>query len=153
LPGEAIPAGASVLAASVTQQGQGVQLNWSEARVHFSAGTGSGGHQPHMVAVTYGDQNQGVLCNTDQPLMLADGKFTTAGNVRSGQKLVDRDGQPQEVKQVTEAASEGGVHHIATGEPWKGKPDGHLLLVGGVVAGDFLMQINFASLPQEMKEE
>lgn len=151
VPGEAIPAGSPVLTASITKQNGGVQLSWSEAKVHFSQGTGSGGQQPAVVSVTYGEQNQKVLCSADQPVLLAGGKFTTGGKLRAGQKLVDRDGQAQEVKEVSSAPAEEGIHHIATGEPWTDSPDGHVLLLGGIVAGDFVMQIKFDSMPDEIK--
>lgn len=149
-----IARGASVMAGSVATSDAGVRLSWSEAKVRFSQGTGSGGHQPMMVYVTFGpDSNQELICNTDQPFLLADGKYTTGGKLRPGQKLVGGDGQPLEVQLVSIGSYEGGVHHLATDSPWTGSPDGHLLLAGGVVAGDWAMQMQFAALPASMKED
>lgn len=145
--------GDSVLAASVAQGTGDLGLNWTPSRVSFSQGTGSGGDQPVMVYLTYGaEKNQGLICNMDQPFLLADGKYTTAGRLRPGQQLVDRDGQPQEIALVSVGSYHGGVHHIATATPWTGTADGHLLLAGGVVAGDWSMQLHFADMPDSVKE-
>lgn len=149
-----IMTGESVLAASVAQENGGLGLNWAESKVGFSQGTGAGGDQPVMVYLTYGaDNNQGLICNMDQPFLLADGKYTTAGRLRPGQQLVDHDGQPQEIALISVGSYHGGVHHIATTTPWTNSPDGHLLLAGGVVAGDWAMQMNFPNLPDSVKED
>lgn len=151
---DTVQTGASVLAASAMQSGGGLQLKWSEAKVNFSQGTGVGGQQPTVISVTFGaDGNQKLFCSADQPFLLSNGKLATGGNLRPGQQLVDRDGQPQEIKQVCIEAYEGGFHYIATDEPWTGSPDGHLLLAGGVVIGDYTLQLHFGSLPDSMKEE
>jgi hypothetical protein len=148
-----IPAGALVIAGSVAQDSSELRVNWAELTVSFSQGTGEGGEQPMMVYIAYGaDKNQELICSMDQPFLLADGKFTTGGKLRPGQQLVDRDGQPQEIGLVSVGAYHGGVHHIATVAPWVNSPDGHLLLAGGVVAGDWAMQMHFVSLPASLKE-
>jgi hypothetical protein len=154
VPADTIGIGQGVLAASIEQPGDGLRLKWSETKVYFSQGTGSGGHQSPRVSVTFGtDENQKLICSVDQPFLLANGKLTTGGKLRPGQQLVDKDGQPQEIKTASVGTNEGGVHHIATTEPWKNSPDGHLLLTAGVVTGDFTLQMYYSLLPDSMKEE
>jgi len=149
--------GQPVLAGSVTTDGGNVHVDWSERTVIFSQGTGNGGHQPVMVYITFGTEaNHDVLCNMDQPFLLNDGKFTTAGKLRPGQSLVDREGNAVPIQMVSIGNYEGGVHHISTDAPWNRDPNGHLLLAGGadgVVAGDYVLQMHFGSLPAELKED
>lgn len=149
-----IAKGEQVLAGSVGSTGGKLQMNWVNTEVNFSQGTGSTGHQPMMVYISMtGKNTHELICSMDQPFLLADGKYTTAGKLRPGQQLVDKDGNPVTVELVSIGAYEGGVHHIATDKPWLKIPDGHLLLAGGVVAGDFTMQLYFDQLPDEMKED
>lgn len=151
-----IPTGAEVLAAAVNEEGGGISLDWSAARVAVSEGTGSGGHQPFMVYVAFGDENSEVkdlICSPDQPFLLSSGKYTTAGRLVPGQELVDRNGRAVPVKLASIGSYNGGVHHIGTDEPWVGNPSGHLLLAEGVVAGDFKLQSRFDQLPDALKVE
>jgi hypothetical protein len=149
-----IPVGASVLTASVMGGGGGLQVEWKTATVKFSQGTGQDGHQPMMVYIVYGeDESRDILCSSGQPFLLADGTYTTAGKLRPGQQLVNYDGKPVTAKLVSIGAYEGGVHHISTNMPWTGNPNGHLLLAGGVVAGDFEFQMNFDKLSSSLKED
>ena len=146
-----IERGAEVLAGSVAAGG--ARTKWSNATVRFSAGTGDNGQQPVMVYIVFGKGGgQELICNMDQPFLLSDGKFTTGGKLRPGQSLVDRDGKPLPIQMVSIGGYQGGVHHIATDVSWTGSPDGHLLIAGGVVAGDFTLQNYFSSLPASMKE-
>ncbi|HYH81167.1 MAG TPA: Ig-like domain-containing protein [Longimicrobium sp.] len=149
-----IPVGASVLAGSVAADEAGVRVSWAEAMVRFSQGTDSSGHQPLMIYLTFGpDGTQELICNTDQPFLLADGMLTTAGKLRPGQQLVGPDNGPLEIKLVSMGRYEGGVHHIATDIPWAGSANGHLLLAGGVVAGDWALQMHFKGLSADLKED
>jgi hypothetical protein len=146
--------GDSVLTGSVDANAGKVQIDWDTALVNFSSGTGSTGHQPMMVYISMtGKVLHEVICTMDQVFLLADGKFTTAGKLRPGQKLVDKDGNPVNVDLVSIGSYDGGVHHISTDRPWHQTPDGHLLLAGGVVAGDYTLQLYFEQLPDDMKED
>jgi hypothetical protein len=149
-----ISKGDQVLAASVASTGDKIQMSWSTAEVTFSSGTDKAGQQPMMVYISLiGKDAHELICNMDQPFLLADGKYTTAGKLRPDQQLVDKDGNPVTVKLVSIGSYEGGVHHISTDKPWHKNPDGHLLLAGGVVAGDYTLQMYFAQLPDSMKED
>ena len=48
---------------------------------------------------------------------------------------------------------QGGVHDIASNWPWKGSPDGHLLLANGIVIGDYMMEIYFDQLSSVLKQD
>lgn len=149
-----IAKGEQVLAGSVGSTGGKLKMNWANAEVNFSQGSGSTGLQPMMVYILMAGKNtHELICSLDQPFLLADGKYTQAGKLRPGQQLVDKDGDPVTVELVSIGAYVGGVHHISTSKPWHKTPDGHLLLAGGVVAGDYTMQIYFDQLPDGLKED
>ncbi|MES2134275.1 MAG: Ig-like domain-containing protein [Bacteroidota bacterium] len=148
-----ISKGDDVLAASAASNKGGMNMQWSTAKVNFSSGTSSEGIQPAMVYLTLeGEQTSDLICSMDQPFLLADGKFTTAGRLVPGMQLVDKDGNPVNIALVSIGAYHGGVHHISTDAPWLKSADGHLLLAGGVVLGDFTLQMYFNQLPDDMKE-
>lgn len=146
--------GDGVFAASVTKAGAKISLKWDEKKVIFSQGTNALGHQPMMVYIVFGDKGtEDLICSTDQPFLLANGKYTTGGKLRPGQNLVGHDGQPIIIDMVSLGQYDGGVHHIATNVPWHKNPDGHLLLAAGVVVGDYTMQTFFPDLPNSIKED
>lgn len=149
-----IPVGGVVLAAAVDHDDEALSVRWSEQEVGFSAGTGNNGKQAAMVYLVYGinGAERELVCTMDQPLMLADGKLTTAGKLRPGQQLLDKDCKPVIVRLASVGSYEGGVHHIATKVPWTGSVDNHLILAGGVIAGDFALQAHFGTLPAAAKE-
>jgi len=130
---------------------EGGRVEWEPATVGFSQGTESE-DQTEMVRVAYGD-GAGLTVPPDQPLMLADGKLTTAGDLAPGQELMGVDGDPVPVGDVKRGSYEGSVHHIATDPDWNGSLDGHLIQVNGVVAGDFTLQLHFAQVPDSQKSE
>jgi hypothetical protein len=138
--------GDEILAGSVNGGG----VTWSPQRLGFSQGS-TGGYEPAMVYLHYGDEDRALIASVDQPLMLADGKLTTAGVLVPGQSLVDQDGNAVPLKTVSLGAYTGGVHHIATQTRWHGSVDGHLMLAGGVVAGDFTLQLHFRQVDGALK--
>lgn len=143
-----IPVGAEVLTASVKGGGK---PQWSNSVVKLSMGTGQG-PQPMMVYIGFGtDQAKDLICTQDQPFLLSSGKFTTAARLVPGDQLVDKEGNAVDIVFVSMGTYDGAVHHIAAGNIWNNDPDGHLLLAGGVVAGDFEFQLNFDGLPDKWK--
>ena len=143
-----IPVGAEVLTGSVNG---GIKPKWANSVVKLSMGTGEG-PQPMMVYIGFGaDQAKDLICTQDQPFLLSNGKYTTSSRLVPGDKLVDKDGNDVEVVFVSMGNYNGAVHHIAAVELWNKNPDGHLILTGGVVAGDFEFQLNFDSLPSDRK--
>lgn len=141
-----------VLAASIGSTSGKMQMNWSTARVSFSSGSSSG-HQPMMVYLYLkGKYTHELICNMDQPFLLANGRYTTAAKLIPGKQLVDKGGDPVTIGLVSMGSYRGGVHNISTDIPWQNSPDGHLFLAGGVVAGDYNLMLYFDQLPDSMKE-
>ena len=149
-----IKKGEEVLTASAHMTNGKLELVWEALKVDFSSGSGASSHHPLMVYVELGTsfEQSKLICVMDQSLLLANGKFTTASKLRLGQSLVDKEGNGVPVNMVNMGGYLGGVHAIATMGPWNDNPDGHLLLAGGVVVGDFQMQMFFDQLPDSMKE-
>jgi hypothetical protein len=83
--------------------------------------------------------------------MLADGMLVTAEHLAPGESLMSRDGSPVALRTIAMGSYVGGVHHIATGARWNGSVDGHLIDAGGVVTGDFALQINFEGVDAALK--
>lgn len=148
-----IAKGEQVLVASVRSNSDKIQMNWSTAKVNYNDGNPSGGEPAVAYIFLRGKETNELICSTGQPFLLADGKYTMAGSLHSGQQLVDKDGDPVTIEVRIGHSYYGGVHHISTGNPWYKSPDGHLLLVGGVVAGDHTLQIYFDQIPDSMKED
>lgn len=145
-----IPVGAEVLTASVKGGGK---PEWSNSIVKLSMGTGEG-PQPMMIYIGFGtDQAKDLICTQDQPFLLFNGKYTTAGRLMPGDQLVDKEGNAVDVVFVSMGTYNGAVHHIAAGKVWDNNPDGHLILTGGVIAGDFEFQLNFDTLSDKNKAD
>jgi hypothetical protein len=148
-----IAKGDEVLVANLTSSARGVTLAWSSGVVTFSTGTGPGGLQPLMVYLVYNspDGPKDVVCSPSQPFLLPDGTLTLSQKLQPGDQLVDKDGNPVTLALVSIGSYVGGVHHIAVGADFTGSPDGHLILAGGLVAGDYDLQSNFPSVPSALK--
>lgn len=142
-----IVAGDEVLAGAM----RGASVQFAPATVQFSQGTGDGGEQPAMVYVVYGPDNRAMVATPDQPFLLASGRFVTGSRLVPGQALMGRDGTPKQVTTVSLGSYRGGVHHIATSTGWDGTTDGHLIVAGDVVVGDFVLQLHFPELSQSLK--
>jgi hypothetical protein len=144
-PMKEIQPGDTVLAGSV---GEG-QVRWQGAEVRFSQGT-QGEDEPAMAFLSCGpDQN--LIVPIDQVLALADGTFTTAGQLVPGQRLLGQDGSPRQLSFVNLGGYAASAHHLATEVEWNGSVNGHLLCANGIVVGDYTLQVNFASLADELK--
>ncbi|MEV0406492.1 hypothetical protein [Actinoallomurus sp. NPDC050550] len=101
-----------------------------------------------LVLADRGFDRTGVPC--DQVIMLHDGRLVQASKLRAGDRLVDKDGKPVEIRTLSSGESDGGICHITTAA---GDSSGaeHLIVVGGIVAGGFYLQTVFGSLPDEYK--
>lgn len=149
-PIQFIPVGAKVLTATVGAGGGAPKLAWSPTEVTFSAGV-AGGDNPFMVYIAHDDSD--LICTPDQVFMLADGKLTTAAKLVPGDQLVDQDGKPVQIHTVSIGDFKGGVHHIGTTGKFSGDINGHLILAGGVVSGDYLLQVSFDGVDDALKAD
>lgn len=126
-----------------------LRLTWSKAPTTFSSGTNGG--QAMMVYIVT-DSTRTVVLSPDQLLMRSDGTLTAASKVKLGDSLALATGAADGVTtsavgSVTSAATglyEGGVHHFSVG----GSPQiaGHLFGLGGLVAGDYALQVHSSQL-------
>jgi hypothetical protein len=122
--------------------GTPVRLNWQPRKTVLSAGTG-GGVQPAMIYLVFGDGSRNIVCTRDQLFMRADGTLMRAERAVPGDQLLDADSRPVAIQQVSVGQYSGGVHHIALEGQWDGTVNGHLIVAGGLVAGDYLLQVHY----------
>jgi hypothetical protein len=110
------------------------RIEWRTERVAFSAGAPAGS----ATMLGFGG-GRGLVCADDQPLLRTDGMLVRAAALRPGDELTARDGTPVRLDSVETMAHATGIHHIGTAAP-RDDVDGHLIVLGGVVAGDYYLQ-------------
>jgi hypothetical protein len=116
-------------------------ISWKPLPVSFSSGKGTGSGQLMMAFITCGE-NSSITCTTDHPFLLADGTIKRAARlVRDADRLVDVDGNPVDILDISIGSYMGGVHAVATDITYNGSLDRHLLLTAGVVTGDYCLEI------------
>lgn len=131
--------GDDVSVASINTVGGKLSLEWGAKQVRLSSGVPPvPGAATPMVLVHYGSGLH-LLCTGDQVFLQGDGRLKRANQLTVLDKLVDPNGNPVDIVAVKLVEFSGGVHHIATGR-YSGEVNGHLLLAGGVVAGDYALQ-------------
>jgi hypothetical protein len=113
--------------------------SWSAAAVKFSAG--ADGYQPRMSFLRFEDHSE-LVCDTRQPLLRADNRLVRAARLVPGDRLLGPDGASRELVFHGLGGFTAGVHSIAFADSWNGSPDGHLIGAGGVIAGDYLVELH-----------
>ena len=141
--------GDSVLAFSAKPESDKIQLTASDSKVVFSSGANDFG-MAIFIGVTDGRQ---IICSVDQPLLLINGKYIRSRDLRPGQMLVDKDGNPAQVVMVSVGEYRGKIYAIGVGTQSFTGPDNHLILAEGLIVGDFIFQLYFDILPNNLKEE
>ncbi len=113
---------------------------WRPTEVAFSQGA-SGGRQENLLRVDWNDSY--LLVTLDHPFELADGSIRAARNLTAGQKVRAADGSIVTLWGIMVGRFTGGIHAIGTATPWRaGSLAGRLLQTGGLVTGDFILQVN-----------
>ncbi|WP_139487950.1 hypothetical protein [Brevibacillus dissolubilis] len=142
-----------VLVASEVQTADGsMQLNWAPKSVLFSSGTGPDSSQASMIYLAYGD-DQGLVVTPDHIFMLPNGKLKRADKlVPTEDQLLSPEGEAVPIHAVRLGSYKGGIHHIATDLNFDYKVEGHLLNANGVVCADYLLQIHFNQMPEDIKD-
>lgn len=118
---------------------------WAPAQVAHSAGTLGGIPHP-MVFLRYGNEFEALAAEADLPLLLSDGRLARADKLVPGDELVAENGDPLTIHMVSIGNHIGGEHAVALAfdhDTPSDKLDGHLLLVNGVVIGDFYLQMRW----------
>lgn len=114
-------------------------MKLSTERVNFSSGTSEQNRQT-MVYLVYGN-DQSVIATPDQLFLLSSGKLKRADQLVLGlDRLVAPDGSSVEIYLISIGTYQGGVHHIAINGS---SADGNLIVVSGVVVGDYAKQIHY----------
>ncbi|WP_343697832.1 hypothetical protein [Flavobacterium sp.] len=146
--------GDTVLAFTIKQQENKIIPEVLDAKISFSSGATESDFGPTMVYINFifGDSVRDLICSFDQVFLLSNGKYAKAGQLRPGFQLVKKDGGPADIINVSLGYFYGGIHNISTNAPMKDNPNGHLLLINGVIAGDFSVQLFFDNLPDDWKE-
>jgi hypothetical protein len=155
---ETIARGEEVLAGY--REGENV-IGWKPVPVTFSDGAGQQVSHATLY-LSFGPEDEPptgeLICSGDQPLMLADGSMTIAKKLRQGESLMGYDGKPVALRSVAFGEYDGGVHHLGIGAKRTGDDgsvliDGHLLIAGGVVAGDYYLQLYFEQVEDDHKAD
>jgi hypothetical protein len=119
---------------------------WTETEVHFSDGTGPDGQQPEMLYITYGEENNIIIVTLDHTFLIPGGRLIRANRLKPGDELVAPDGSPVRIGEVKIGAYSGGVWNIATEIGTPTSLDGHLINTGGVISGDYAVQLFYDEL-------
>ena len=139
--GEWRPVAAFVEGDTIYISEDGTMKKWSERPVAFRGSAAAPEGVRVEIRVRRDGEDEWVTVHRDQPFLLDGGSLRRAGELVPGvDRLVEEDGTPVDVLAVT-AAPAGEVHHLATTREPATSVDGHLLLVNGLVAGDFALQL------------
>lgn len=136
-----IQVGNMILVCSILKDSAwGVRISWSEKAVEMI----ENGSVPRPVMIYHLllDGNQEIVCSANQPFLLTDGKYVKAEKLKLSDQLVSYEGEHLSLKMISLGSYEGKLYDLAADSHWTGNPDGHLLLTNGVIAGDYMMQMN-----------
>lgn len=117
---------------------------WAPAALQF--GDGDPGGTRKMLFLSF-ETGEGLVCTLDQPLMRADRRMIRAQRLEQGDELLAPDGTARAIAMHAVGPWNRGVHGIAATFTWTGTPNGHLIAAGGVVAGDYMVEVN---LPRDV---
>jgi hypothetical protein len=137
----------------LTASRSGAEWGWTAREVQFSAGSppNTSGVGNVMFYIEYGGHRPGgrrksMVASPNQLFLLADGGMLkrTDQLVPGLDRLVAPDGAALPIARIHSGSYFGAVHHIATEVPgyeeFSGGMDKHLIVVNGVVCGDFALQ-------------
>ena len=117
--------------------------SWKQLPVAFSSGIGPDA-APSLIRIRYGEQAAPdiVLAGRNQAFLLSDGKLKRASRLAPGKdELVRPDGTAAPIIDMTAHAPTRGVHQVATSTGPATEIAGHLVIVNGVVSGDYALEL------------
>jgi hypothetical protein len=123
---------------------------WALVPARFSSGTGAGGPG---VEIRFGDPHEleTVVADKDQLFLVEDGRLKRASRLVAGRdKLTRPDGSRVAILDLAALDQAGPRHRIATSDGPAADWAGHLIVVNGVVCGDYALQL--ADLEAERPE-
>jgi hypothetical protein len=151
---EKIRVGDEVMAGSIDLTGGKIALSWRAATVKFSQGTPpsdpKSGIASTMVFI-FCKGDAGIIATEDQLLLMGSGKLKQAGTVVPGDRIATVDGGSIPIRHVRIGNWYGGVHHLAAKKTYTGDVNGHLLNAGGLVIGDYTLQMDPVALGDQFE--
>jgi hypothetical protein len=115
--------------------------DWALVPARFSSGTGAGG--PGL-EIRFGDPHEleTVVADPDQLFLVEDGRLKRASRLVAGQDRLTRpDGSRVGILDLNAVDQVGPRHRIATSDGPAVDWAGHLIVVNGIVCGDYALQI------------
>lgn len=103
----------------------------------------------HGVYITYGQVKEMVV-NPDYVFMLHSGKFTTANKLTTEDQLVDMEGNPVRISSVNLCPYNEKKYNVTVNMDFDGSVSNHLIILGGIVSGDFTLQLHFNELDENL---
>ena len=96
-----------------------------------------------MIIIRYGEGGE-VRATPDRLFLMSDGRLKAAHLLQTGDKLVSDTGSPVKIESLMPGMRSGSIHHIGLGNV-SGESvlniNGHLLSEGGIICGDYWLQI------------
>lgn len=144
-PVQKLQVGAKFITAEIID-GEVVQ---SEKIVQYSSGVG-----PYlnitMLNLVLSNQKE-LLVTPDHVFVLANGKLILAEQLTSGSDLMGVDGNPVKIMSVSLGLYKKGQHALAASTNFP-EETRHFIISHGVISGDFMVQIFYHTLPDELKK-
>jgi hypothetical protein len=119
--------------------------SWETRPVAWSGGVAAAGR---MVRVVFGDESDRRELVVDRAHLFLTPERTLKGAcelVAGEDALVAADGSPRDVVVVQDGIEGQELHHVATSTTATTSPEGHLVLMNGVVCGDWALQVGVAT--------
>jgi hypothetical protein len=117
---------------------------WAERPVQFSAGIGADPARP-MIEIRFGDAADAgtILATRNQLFLMPGGVLKRAARLAAGRDvLVRADGATAPIVAMEATKALRGVHQIATSRDPATDLGGHLIVVNGIVCGDYALQLS-----------
>jgi hypothetical protein len=115
---------------------------WSRRPVVWSAGVGAAANTMLHVEYAAGDGSEHVVVAPEQLFLTAQRRLQAAATLVPGvDALVAADGSSRPVLALEAGQLARTIHGLSTSREPATSPDGHLILAGGVVCGDWALQI------------
>ena len=153
---EAVQTGDVVRVASLVGGGGG--LVWTNGTVQMNAGTADMRSRAPAIFIAFGDSQ--IVCSAGQPFLMPDGRMKPAERLDPGvDRLVEPDGTHVTIGAIQLGEPQHGEHAIAIAGDYAGTPSGHLIEAGGIVCGDYVLQLHpdpnpeHDPLPQRQRDE
>jgi hypothetical protein len=116
---------------------------WEQVPVAFSSGTGPGSDSP-TIQIRYGDpgQPETLIVSARQLFLVTGGKLKQASRLVAGEdQLVGADGSAVPIIDLIGGIAADTLHRVATSTAPATSLAGHLMVINGVMCGDYALQL------------